>query len=55
MTLCSRPRQYQEKWDKWKQEESDPSKQPTIEPKLAALAERGFGQDSGHLQRLSRG
>ena len=32
-------RQYQDKWDKWKQEGSDPSKQPTIEPKSAALAD----------------
>jgi imidazolonepropionase-like amidohydrolase len=31
-------RQYQEKWDKWKQEGSDVSKQPAIEPKMAALA-----------------
>jgi imidazolonepropionase-like amidohydrolase len=32
-------RQYQEKWDKWKQDGSDLSKQPTIEPKVAALAD----------------
>jgi imidazolonepropionase-like amidohydrolase len=32
-------RQYQDKWDKWKQEGSDASKQPTIEPKTAALAD----------------
>jgi imidazolonepropionase-like amidohydrolase len=32
-------RQYQEKWDKWKQEGSDLSKQPAIEPKTAALAD----------------
>jgi imidazolonepropionase-like amidohydrolase len=32
-------RQYQDKWDKWKQEGSDASKQPTIEPKSAALAD----------------
>jgi imidazolonepropionase-like amidohydrolase len=32
-------RQYQDKWDKWKQEGSDVSKQPTIEPKTAALAD----------------
>jgi len=32
-------RAYQEKWDKWKQEGSDPSKQPALEPKTAALAE----------------
>jgi imidazolonepropionase-like amidohydrolase len=32
-------KQYQEKWDKWKQEGSDVSKQPTIEPKVAALAD----------------
>jgi len=32
-------RQYQEKWDKWKQDGSDVSKQPAIEPKSAALAE----------------
>jgi imidazolonepropionase-like amidohydrolase len=32
-------RQYQEKWDKWKQEGSDVSKQPAIEPKTAALAD----------------
>jgi imidazolonepropionase-like amidohydrolase len=32
-------RQYQEKWDKWKQEGSDVSKQPAIEPKMAALAD----------------
>ena len=32
-------RQYQEKWDKWKQEGSDVSKQPAIEPKIAALAD----------------
>jgi imidazolonepropionase-like amidohydrolase len=32
-------RQYQEKWDKWKQEGSDLSKQPAIEPKVAALAD----------------
>jgi imidazolonepropionase-like amidohydrolase len=31
--------QYQEKWDKWKQEGSDVSKQPAIEPKMAALAD----------------
>ncbi len=32
-------KQYQDKWDKWKQEGSDLSKQPTIEPKTAALAD----------------
>ena len=32
-------RQYQEKWDKWKQEGSDLSKEPAIEPKVAALAD----------------
>jgi imidazolonepropionase-like amidohydrolase len=32
-------RQYQEKWDKWKQDGSDVSKQPAIEPKMAALAD----------------
>jgi imidazolonepropionase-like amidohydrolase len=32
-------REYQDKWDKWKQEGSDPSKQPTIEPKSVALAD----------------
>jgi imidazolonepropionase-like amidohydrolase len=32
-------REYQQKWDKWKQEGSDPSKQPGIEPKAAALAD----------------
>jgi imidazolonepropionase-like amidohydrolase len=32
-------RQYQEKWDKWKQEGSDVSRQPAIEPKTAALAD----------------
>jgi imidazolonepropionase-like amidohydrolase len=30
---------YQAKWDQWKKDGSDPSKQPTIEPKTAALAE----------------
>jgi imidazolonepropionase-like amidohydrolase len=30
--------QYQDKLDKWKQEGSDPAKQPAIEPKMAALA-----------------
>jgi imidazolonepropionase-like amidohydrolase len=32
-------RAYQEKWDKWKKDGSDLSKQPTIEPKTAALAD----------------
>ncbi len=32
-------RQYQDKWDKWKQDGSDLSKQPAIEPKVAALAD----------------
>jgi imidazolonepropionase-like amidohydrolase len=32
-------RQYQDKWDNWKKEGSDLSKQPTIEPKTAALAD----------------
>jgi imidazolonepropionase-like amidohydrolase len=32
-------RQYQDKWEKWKQEGSDLSKQPAIEPKTAALAD----------------
>jgi imidazolonepropionase-like amidohydrolase len=32
-------RQYQEKWDKWKQDGSDISKQPAIEAKSAALAD----------------
>ena len=32
-------KQYQDKWDKWKQEGSDLSKQPTLEPKTAALAD----------------
>ena len=32
-------REYQDKWDKWKQEGSDASKQPAIEPKSAALAD----------------
>ncbi len=32
-------RQYQDKWDKWKQEGSDLSKEPAIEPKSAALAD----------------
>jgi imidazolonepropionase-like amidohydrolase len=32
-------RQYQEKWDKWKQDGSDVSKQPAIESKSAALAD----------------
>jgi imidazolonepropionase-like amidohydrolase len=30
--------QYQEKWDKWKLEKSDPAKRPTLDTKLAALA-----------------
>jgi imidazolonepropionase-like amidohydrolase len=32
-------RQYQDKWDKWTQDGSDLSKQPAIEPKVAALAD----------------
>jgi imidazolonepropionase-like amidohydrolase len=32
-------RQYQDKWDKWKKDGSDLSKQPAIEPKTAALAD----------------
>jgi imidazolonepropionase-like amidohydrolase len=32
-------KQYQDKWDKWKQEGSDLSKQPTIEPRTAAVAD----------------
>jgi imidazolonepropionase-like amidohydrolase len=32
-------REYQDKWDKWKKDGSDPSKQPTIEPKSVALAD----------------
>ena len=32
-------REYQDKWDKWKREGSDPSKVPTIEAKSAALAD----------------
>jgi imidazolonepropionase-like amidohydrolase len=32
-------RQYQEKWDKWKQEGSDLSKEPAIDRRQAALAE----------------
>jgi imidazolonepropionase-like amidohydrolase len=32
-------KEYQEKWDKWKQDGSDLSKQPAIEPKTAALAD----------------
>jgi imidazolonepropionase-like amidohydrolase len=39
-------RQYQEKWDKWKQEGSDLSKQPAIEPKVAALADVVSGKTS---------
>jgi len=30
--------QYQERWDKWKLEKSDPAKRPTLDTKLAALA-----------------
>jgi imidazolonepropionase-like amidohydrolase len=30
---------YQAKWDQWKKDGSDPSKQPAIEPKTAALAD----------------
>ena len=32
-------RAYQDKWDKWKKDGSDLSKQPAIEPKTAALAD----------------
>ncbi len=32
-------RQYQDKWDKWKQEGSDLSKEPAIDPKQAALSD----------------
>jgi imidazolonepropionase-like amidohydrolase len=32
-------RQYQDKWDKWKQDGSDPAKEPAIDGKQAALAE----------------
>ena len=31
-------KQYQEKWDKWKKDGSDASKQPSLDTKLAALA-----------------
>jgi len=31
-------KQYQEKWDKWKQEGRDPAKEPALDTKLAALA-----------------
>jgi imidazolonepropionase-like amidohydrolase len=31
--------QYQDKWDKWKRDGSDPAKEPAIEPKVAALAD----------------
>jgi imidazolonepropionase-like amidohydrolase len=32
-------RQYQDKWDKWKQDGSDPAKEPAIDAKQAALAD----------------
>jgi imidazolonepropionase-like amidohydrolase len=31
-------RQYQDKWDKWKHDGSDPAKEPALDTKLAALA-----------------
>ena len=31
-------RQYQEKWDRWKEEKGDPGKRPALDMKLAALA-----------------
>ncbi len=39
-------RQYQDKWDKWKQEGSDLSKEPAIDPKQAALADVVSGKTS---------
>ena len=47
-------RQYQDKWDKWKQDGSDLSKQPAIEPKTAALADVVTGRPR-RLQRISCG
>ncbi len=42
----SQAKQYQDKWDKWKQEGSDPTKEPALDTKLAALAGVASGKIS---------